>query len=158
MKNYLMTLSACTFVALTISCSEDEPKKQSELDHVGEKWKISSVEYNIVDQNLSNPSQAVKSGTATDAGAFYFDGTKGSFDITIEGIHKEDVFGFKQDANNISITSIAQSVSGASFSQNVIVLSGEKNTSTTMSIDGTVTKQSLTGQFVMTASFSLIKE
>jgi len=158
MKNYLMTLTACTFVALTISCSEDEPKKENEINHVGEKWKINSVEYNIIDQNLTNPSQAVKNGTATDAGAFYFDGAKGSFDITIDGIHKEDVFSFQQDANSINITSIAQSVSGASVSQNVIVISGEKNTSTTMSLNGTITKQSLAGQFVMTATFSLVKE
>lgn len=153
--SYLFVLCA---IILSAACSKDEPKqKEPAINHVGEKWNVSSVEYNMINQSLTNPGQAVKQGTATNAGAFYFDGGKGSFDITIDGVHKEDVFGYTESTTEINITSISQAVSGAAVSQNVIVLSGDRNT-TTMTVDGTVTKQSMSGQFVLTATFTLVKQ
>lgn len=161
MKKYLtpmLLLAVSLFFAQ--ACSEDDdPKVEADvLNHVGTPWKISSVEYNLIDQNLTNPSQGFKTGTATNAGTFYFDGTKGSFSFTIEGTKKEDYFNYQEDASDVTITSISQSVGGSALSQNVIALSGDKVSATTMTLSGTITKQSLTGQFVLTATFSLVKE
>ncbi len=142
--------------ALVSSCSKDDPKDpQITINHIGEKWNISSLEYSVVNMAITNPT--VKNGTTRDAGAFYFDGSKGSFDIKIDDIEKEDVFGFIQNDSDISITSIEQSVQGASFSQNVIVLSGERIGNTSMDLSGTITTQSLDGQFVLTGTFVLTK-
>lgn len=143
-------------VGLCISCAPDEPKDpQITVNHIGERWNISSVEYNIVDQDLTSP--AIKKGTETNAGAFYFDGSKGSFDIKIDDYHKEDVFGFQLNNADVTITSIEQSVQGTSISQNVIVLSGEKDV-TTMTLSGTITQQAVTSQFVLTGTFVLVRE
>jgi ABC-type proline/glycine betaine transport system substrate-binding protein len=159
MKKYLSPILLLVVSLFGQACSEDEPKKkESTVNHVGTPWKISSVTYTLIDQNLSNPGQAVKTGTATDAGTFYFDGTKGSFDIKIEGIEKEDVFSYQEDAADVSITSVSQNVSGAALSQHVIALSGDKLTATTMTLSGTITKQSLTGQFALTGTFNLVKQ
>jgi hypothetical protein len=161
MRKQFFNILCLALVVFVQACSKDDDPKENEIEvnHVGEKWRISSVEYNIVDQSLTNPSQMVKTGTATNAGAFYFDGAKGSFDIEIGTFHKEDVFGFQLTNNTeVSITSINQTVTGSSLSQYVIILSGDKNTATTMSIDGTISKQSLSGQFVLTGTFELVKE
>jgi hypothetical protein len=156
MKNHINSFLFLAMIVFCFACSEDEPKAPvSTISHAGDKWNISSVEYNIVDQNLSSPT--IKNGTALNAGAFYFDGAKGSFDIRIDNIHKEDVFGFQLDNADVTITSIQQSVQGASISQNVIVLSDEKDI-TTMTLSGTITKQAITSQFVLTGTFVLTKE
>jgi hypothetical protein len=145
------------FLGIALACSEDKIKEdQINVNHVGEAWKISSVDYNIVDQSTSG--QGVKIGTKADAGTFYFDGTSGSFDITIDKVHKEDVFNFTENANDITIVSISQNVGTATLSQNVIAISGDKTSATAMTLQGTITKQSLSGQFVMTATFSLVKQ
>lgn len=157
MKKYIGSFLMLSAIILNLACSKDDPKDENKINHVGEKWNISSVEYNMIDQNLSNPGQSVKTGTASNAGAFYFDGSKGSFDLTIENVHKEDVFSYTENTGEIDITSVGQAVSGASFSQNVIAISGDKS-STTMTLQGTVTKQSMTGQFVLTATFNLVKQ
>ena len=152
---FVLALAALIWTA----CSKDDPKpKEKEINHVGDKWTINSVSYTLVDQNLSNPGQAVKTGTLANAGAFYFDGTTGSFDIEIEDVQKEDVFSVEDDAGDITIISINQSVGVSSFSQHVIAISGEQTSATTMTLQGTVTKQSLTSQFVLTATFELLKE
>lgn len=159
MKKYLSPVFLFFAVSLFLlqACSEDDPKEQeSTVNHVGTPWKVSSVEYNLIDQSLT--SQVIKSGTASDAGTFYFDGAKGSFDIKIEGSRKEDVFTYQENAGDVTITSISQSVGGSALSQNVIALSGDKPSATTMTLSGTVTKQSLTGQYVLTATFNLVKQ
>lgn len=158
MKKYL---SPVLFLAVSLffvqACSEDDPKEQeSTINHVGTPWKVSTVEYNLIDQSMT--SQIIKSGTASDAGTFYFDGAKGSFDIKIEGSRKEDVFSYQEDASDVTITSISQNVGGSALSQNVIALNGDKLSATTMTLQGSITKQSLTGQYVLTATFSLVKQ
>lgn len=155
MKTAIRILPVLVIVLASIACEEEETANK--INHTGEKWNITSVEYNIIDQNLSNPSQSVESGTKADAGAFYFDGGKGSFDISVESYHIEDVFNYSEDASDLDITSVDQSVGGSSFSQNVIAISGTKDTNTTMTLEGTVTKQSMTSQFVLTATFTLTK-
>lgn len=157
MKKYISYLLVSCMI-LSLACSKDEPKqKEPSVNHVGEKWNIASVEYTMINQSLTNPGQGVKQGTASNAGAFYFDGGKGSFDLTIDGVHKEDVFGYTQSTAEINMTSIGQSVNGSAISQNVISLGGDRS-ATTMTIDGTVTQQSLSGQFVLTATFNLVKQ
>jgi hypothetical protein len=148
--------SAFILFAVMISCSEDDDNKITDkIKDVGEKWRISSAEYNIVDQTTS--SMAFKTGTKEDAGGFYFDGTTGTFDILIGKWHEEDYFSFTENTGEINITSITQSA-GSNISQSVIIISGNKDTETTMTIDGTITRQSTSGQFVMTATFHLVKE
>ena len=154
MKNKLNFLLLLGISVLFGACSQDE-NDENKINHVGEKWNIVSVDYSLIDQSPTN--QAVKSGTLANAGAFYFDVGKGSFDITIEGYHKEDVFAFSEDASTVTITTISQSVSGSSVSQNVIALSGDKNSDTARTLDGTVTKQTSTSQFILTATYALEK-
>ncbi|CAN5473150.1 hypothetical protein BH23BAC1_BH23BAC1_20720 [soil metagenome] len=144
---------------IIVSCSKDPEVKPAEnkINHEGEKWKINSAEYTIIDQSLTNIAQGIKTGTISNAGAFYFNNGKGSFDISIDSYHKEDVFSISENLNDVSITSIAQNLS-AVFSQNIIAFSGEKESATTITMNGSITKQSLTGQFVMSGKFVLEKE
>ena len=155
MKSKLFSLIGLAMLCFVVGCSDNDDKDNG-INHVGEQWKISSVEYTLIDQ--STTKQVFKSGTATNAGFFYFDGTKGSFDLTIEGIHKEDVFSYAENAPSVSITTISQSAGGSGVSQNVITMSGEKTSATAMNLDGSVTKQTTGGQFVLSASFSLVKQ
>lgn len=161
MKNYspFYAVFGLAFLSLfVVSCSKDEDPV-SKINHKGEKWIITSVEYNLIDQRITNPAQWYKSGTEENAGAFYFDGSQGTFDISIPGYRLEDYFNFELNGTSISMTSVEQQVGGAAVSQNVISIGGEKDTEVTMQIDGTITEQSTTtGQFVFTGSFVLTKE
>lgn len=157
-KNVMITCLSFSVLLWTACNKDDDAPTEIKINHVGEKWQISSVTYTLVDQNLSNPGQAVKTGTLANAGAFYFDGGKGSFDITIDDVHKEDVFTFQESSGDITIISINQNVGVSSFSQHVIAISGEQTSATAMVLQGTVTKQSLTSQFVLTATFELLKQ
>lgn len=158
----VVTLSLlCTFISSCKKEAEEVIKKDEStnaITHTGEKWNITSVEYNIIDQNLTNLAQSFKSGTKANAGAFYFDGAQGSFDISVETYHMEDVYSYTMDSVDVTISSIEQQVGGASVSQHVIAITGQKDTQTSMEIDGTITRQSLTGQFVFTGTFTLTKE
>jgi hypothetical protein len=157
MKNHILSFISYAVLTLCFACSGNDPEpSQITINHTGEKWNITALEYNVVDQNFRNPS--IKNGTTSNAGAFYFDGSKGSFDIKIDDIHKEDVFGLVSGTSDITITSIEQSVQGTSFSQNVIVLSGDKPSGSSMTLSGTITQQSLNGQFVLTGTFTLTKQ
>lgn len=151
---------ACYLVSIFIlGCSkEDEKPAEVKINHTGEKWQITSVSYTIVDQQFTKPSQSIKTGTLANAGAFYFNGSTGSFDITIGDIHKEDVFSAQINGIDVTIVSINQTVGVSSFSQHVIALSGDQTSTTTMTLQGTVTKQSTTAQFVLTGTFELLKE
>lgn len=144
-------------ISLLASCSKDDEVAPNRIKHVGEKWTITSVDYNIVDQGLSNPANWVQSGTANDAGAFYFNGAEGSFDIVINDKRQEDYFGYTIDGASVSIVTVEQSISPSKFSQSVIALSGDKDV-TTMTISGTFTRQSGVGQYVFTGDFVLTKE
>lgn len=156
MKKLISTGLIKVIAISLLSCANNDPEDpQITINHIGEKWNITTLEYNLVDQNFTSPK--IKNGTTTNAGAFYFDGNRGSFDIRTDDIKKEDVFGLRLNDDDISITSIEQSVQGLSFSQNVIVLSGEKTGNNSMSLSGTITTQSLSGQFVLTATFVLMK-
>jgi hypothetical protein len=158
MKKNLSFLVLLIFSVCIIACNKDEePAPENNINHIGEKWNIVSVEYTLIDQNLTNPSQLVQTGTATNAGAFYFDGGKGSFDVTIKTTNKQDYFSYSETGSGVSVTSISQNVGGSTFSQNVISLSGEKTSATAMTLDGTITQQSMTGQFSLTATFTLQK-
>jgi hypothetical protein len=152
------TALLCTFIA--ISCSkEDDPKQQDpEVNHVGEKWNISSANYNIVEQTFDPVSQSVKIGTKENIGSFYFDGNNGSFEFDIDKIHKEDVFSFTQNGDDLTIVSISQNVGAASLSQYVIALQGTKSSTVTMVVSGQIFRQSNSGQFTMTGTFQLTKE
>lgn len=151
----MFMLALCAFLA---GCNKDEePEPENNIDHVGEKWNIVSVEYSMINQSLTNPSQLVQTGTATNAGAFYFNSGKGSFDVTIDKTNKQDYFSYSENGSDVSVTSVSQNVGGANFSQNVIALSGQKTSTTTMTLDGTITQQSMTGQFSLTATFTLQK-
>lgn len=157
MKTYQRFVFAIIFVCLALACNKDEDATPEIIvNHVGEKWNIVSVEYTLIDQNLSGGGQLIDIGTATNAGAFYFNNGKGSFDITIKNTNKEDYYGYTETATSVSITDIKQNVSGQDFSQNVIALSGNK-TATTMTLSGSITKQSTTGQFSLTGTFVLQK-
>jgi hypothetical protein len=154
----ILSVFLLSFIFISCSKDDDENVVTNRISHVGEKWKITSVEYTIVDQNLTNPAQGATMGTATNAGAFYFNSGKGSFDIVIEKYHEEDFFSYTETTTDISITSVSQSVGGSSVSQSAIVISGDKAGATAMTVEGTVTRQSLTSQFVLTGTFNLVKE
>ena len=139
------------------ACSDDkEAKKKGDADvtHTGDKWNIASVTYQLIDQGTSG--QTFKNGTKTNVGSFYFDTEKGSFEMDLEGYHKEDVFSFQEDQGSITITDIDQSV-GGTISQNVLALSGDYESDTEITLDGTIVKQSTTGQFILTVELSLVK-
>ena len=147
-------------LVVVASCSKDEKvtKKGSDSDvaHTGDKWNITSVEYLLLDQSTSG--QTVKSGTKANAGSFYFDAEKGSFEFDVEGYHKEDIFNFLDDQGDVTITAIEQGVSGAEVSQNVVVLTGSRTSDTAMTLEGTIVKQSsLTAQFSLSVTFTLEK-
>ena len=150
-------LVAVLLISSLISCSKDDDATPSRLKHNGERWKIVSVDYNIVDQSLSNPMNWVKTGTAKDAGSFYFDGSKGSFDILINDDRLEDYYGYTMDGSSVSIVTVEQSVSPSHFSQNVIAFSGDVD-GTSMTISGTFTRQGGLSQYVFTGDFVLVKE
>jgi hypothetical protein len=151
------TLLALMFISSLFSCSKDEDVAPSKLNHIGDKWKITSVEYTIVDQSLSNPANWVQTGTATNAGSFYFNGAEGSFDIVINDQRQEDYFGYTNDNGSVSIITVEQSISPSRFSQSVIAFSGEQD-QTTMQISGTFTKQGGVRQYVFAGDFVLTKE
>ena len=146
-------------IIISAACSDDkENKKKGDADvtHTGDKWNIASVDYMLIDQ--STGGQTMKNGTKTNVGSFYFDGTKGSFEMDLEGYHKEDVFSFTNSQGSVTITTIDQSVGGGTISQNVLSLSGDYNSDTEITLSGTIVKQSTTGQFVLTIeNFTLVK-
>ncbi len=143
--------------AAVLSCSEDELKRKGDADvtHEGTKWNIASVEYVLIDQTTTG--QIFKTGTKENAGAFYFvdGGNQGSFEMNIEGYNKEDLFAYTNDNGSISILDIQQNV-GVTTNQNILVISGDA-TATEMSLQGSITKQSTSGQFVLTVTLSLVK-
>jgi hypothetical protein len=155
--NIASTLYAVLLSAVLISCSKDDDVSPSKLNHVGDKWKITSVDYTIVDQGLSNPANWVQTGTANDAGAFYFNGSEGSFDIVINNERTEDYFGYTADGASVTIITVEQSISPSRFSQNIIAFSGDK-AETTMTLSGTITRQGGLSQYVFTGDFVLTKE
>ena len=109
----------------------------------------------LIDQSTSG--QTIKNDTKANAGSFYFvpGGEKGSFEMSVEGYNKEDVFNYNIDQGSVSIVDIEQNA-GTTTNQNVLVLSGDA-TDNEMTLDGTITKQSTSGQFVLTVTISLVK-
>jgi len=148
---------AFMLISSLLSCSKDEDVSPSKLNHVGEKWKITSVNYNIIDQSLSNPANWFKTGTANNAGTFYFNGSEGSFNILIDDQRQEDYFGYTNDNGSVSIITVEQSISPSRFSQSIIAFTGDQE-ETTMQISGTFTKQGGVSQYVFTGDFVLTKE
>ena len=164
MKAIIWILVVFLLPAALISCSEDEKetrKGDPDLTHESAhaQWNIASVTYTLIDQNTSGSvGQTFRSGTKENAGTFYFsdDLTSGSFEMSIEGYNKEDVFSCTPNSGTISIFDIQQSV-GVQTNQNVLAISGDA-TETEMTLDGTIIKQSTTGQFLLTVSLSLVKK
>ena len=157
MKTKIFLWIACVSLLLSACSKDDAAAPNAKMNHVGQKWVISSLEFTVVDQSLSNPAQWLKNGTATNAGAFYFNGTQGSFDIVIDGKHTEDYFKYTEVESSISIVTVDQNISATRFSQNVINISGNVE-GTTMSLSGTFTKQNVAQQYVFTGTFTLTKE
>ena len=149
-------------VALSVavaSCSDDNEVKQKgdpDLNHTGDKWTITSVEYNLIDQSTSG--QTFKNGTKANAGSFYFvpGEEKGSFELNVEGYNKEDAFNYTMDAEDVTIVDVEQSA-GVQTNQNILAVTGSV-TGSDMTLDGTITKQSTTGQFILTLSMTLSKD
>ena len=96
-------------------------------------------------------------GTANDAGAFYFNGSEGSFDILIDDVRQEDYFGYTINSGDVSIITVDQSVSPSKISQNIIAITGNQD-GTSMTLSGTFTRQGTTQQYVFTGDFVLTKE
>ncbi len=136
--------------SLAIGCSKEDEKDPG-INHVGEQWKVISGEFTLVD--LTVGGGGIKMGSAADAGSFYFDGDVGSFDLTLQGVRKEDVFSYTEENGSITIISVSQSVDTKLVSQSVIALSGERDNES-MTLSGTVVKQgtggSTTGAFTLT--------
>lgn len=143
---------------LLAGCSKNEDPTPKVV-HTGDKWIITSVDYSLVDQHFNPVSMTVDAGTVSNAGAFYFDNGNGSFDITIKSTHLEDYFSYDENDPDISIVSIDQNAGGGTFSQNVISLSGSKDPDTLIiTVEGSIIKQSTSGQFTLTGTFTLEKE
>ena len=161
MKTLSIALSTFAICLALFSCDKKEdPEPEIVVNHVGEKWNIASVTYTLVNQDFKNPTSSfigADNGTLANAGAFYFNSPKGSFDITIKETNTQDYFSYTESGTSVTVTSIAQSIGGNEFSQYVIALSGEKTSATTMTLEGSITRQSLSGQFVLTGTFLLQK-
>jgi hypothetical protein len=160
MKSKLFFFFIVLAAAFT-SCSEDdEPKLKGDADltHEGDQWNIASAEYMLIDQSTSG--QTMKSGTKANAGTFYFvpGSDKGSFEMIIEGYNKEDAFTYSidQTTGSVSVIDVEQNV-GVATNQNILVINGS-STASEMTLDGTITKQSTSGQFVLTVTLSLVKK
>lgn len=160
MKSFRLSCLLVLIFPLILSCSEDDEVKRkgdADLVHEGEKWNISSVQYTLIDQSTSG--QMYKTGTKANVGTFYFvpSESRGSFEMEIEGYNKEDLFSYTVDANgNLSILHLEQSV-GETTNQNVLAIDGS-TTASEMSLDGSIIKQSTTGQFMLTVTMTLLKE
>ncbi|MEO5601145.1 MAG: hypothetical protein ABIR06_09475 [Cyclobacteriaceae bacterium] len=149
-------------VLTAFSCSDDnEVKRKGDADvtHEGVKWNITSIEtYALSD--VSTTGVISKTGNLTNAGSFYFvdGGTKGSFEMMVEGYNKEDVFNYTNDAGSINIINVEQNV-GASTNLNILVISGDKLSDTEMTLDAvSIVKQSTAGIFSLTAAkITLVK-
>ena len=157
-KYHIAILVLFSIMVIVSACSKDEDAlPKAKLNHTGEKWNIATVEYTIIDQNFTNPSEGLKYGTKSNAGAFYFNGIEGSIDIVIGKTRYEDYFSYSDDEGSVAIITLDQVVSGAKFSQHIIALTGERET-TTINLSGTIISQDLTQQFVFTGTFELIKD
>lgn len=163
MKAKVRFLFVFLLPAVLISCSEEKETRKGDPDLTHEsahaQWNIASVMYTLIDQSTSGTvGQTFRSGTAENAGTFYFsdDLTSGSFEMSIEGYNKEDVFSCTPNSGSISIFDVQQSV-GVQTNQNVLAISGDA-TETQMTLEGTIMKQSTTGQFMLTVSLSLLKK
>jgi hypothetical protein len=166
MKAKIWFFSLFVLPLALISCSEDEKevrKGDPDITHESahSQWNIVSADYTLIDQNTSGTvGQTFKTGTKENAGTFYFsdDLTSGSFEMNIEGYNKEDVFNSNSDSDSgsISIFSIEQNV-GVQTNQNILSINGDA-TATEMTLEGTIVKQSTTGQFMLTVSLSLVKK
>lgn len=158
MKSKMLFLMVVVLAVVFTSCSEDEVKRKGDPDvtHTGDKWTITSVDYMLIDQSTSG--QTMKTDTKANAGSFYFvpEGTDGSFEMNVEGYNKEDAFKYTLDGTSVSIISIDQGV-GTTISQNILAITGEMG-ATEMTLSGTITKQSTTGQFVLTVDMTLTKD
>ncbi|HEX8041416.1 MAG TPA: hypothetical protein VF490_19850 [Chryseosolibacter sp.] len=145
--------------AALLSCSDsNESKRKGDADvpHEGTKWNIVSVDnYALTDVGMTGVVS--KTGSLSNAGAFYFvDGdTKGSFEMTIEGYNKEDLFTYTKNASDstVNIVNLDQSV-GVTTNQNVLLLSGKQTSATQMTLDyvSIVKESSATGIFTLTAT------
>jgi hypothetical protein len=150
MKFFRLSNLPILILPVILSCSdEDELKRKGDADlaHEGEKWNISSVQYTLIDQSTSG--QIYKTGTKANARTFYFvsSESRGSFEMEIERYNKEDLFSYTIDADgNLSILHLEQSV-GETTNQNVLAINAE-TTAIEMNLDGSIIKQSTTGQFI----------
>ncbi len=163
MKSTIPFLAAALMCVALISCSDDDdPKAKGDPDitHEGVKWTVASVDYTLIDQGLSGSSvnQTFKEGTKENAGFFYFvdGGEKGSFELNLEGYNKEDFFGYSIDGESITVFQITQSA-GLKTNQNVVEFDGSV-TDTEITMSGVITKQSMTGQFVLTITNIVLKK
>ena len=159
MKSKMLLFFIVALSVAVASCSDDNEVKQKgdpDLNHTGDKWTITSVEYNLIDQSTSG--QTFKNGTKANAGSFYFvpGEEKGSFELNVEGYNKEDAFNYTMDAEDVTIVDVEQSA-GVQTNQNILALTGSV-TGSDMTLDGTITKQSTTGQFILTLSMTLSKD
>jgi hypothetical protein len=166
MKSGMMYFFVVALLATTVSCSDDDKEQKlkgdPDIQHEGEKWTIESISYNLIDQSVSGTSvtQVNKDGEKSNAGSFYFvEGSdEGSFEITVEGYNKEDRFKYEiLDDGSVSIEEISQSV-GGTIEQNVVEIEGT-TVENGMALAGLITKQSTTGQFVLTVkAMVLVKD
>lgn len=162
MKSKMLFFFVLALSAVMISCSEDEEARKGDPDltHEGVQWNIASVDYTLIDQSVGGTGvgQTYKVGSKENAGTFYFvdGGEKGSFEMNVEGYNKEDAFHYSNADGSVSIIQIDQSV-GVTTNQNVLAITGT-SVATEMTLSGTITKQSTSGQFVLTVEMTLVKK
>ena len=163
MKSRLYFFVIVLMSAAVFSCSDDDEvtrKGDPDITHEGDTWTVSSIDYSLIDQNLSGTAvgQTYKEGSKENAGTFYFvnGGEKGSFELEIEGYNKEDFFSYTIVDGSVDISVISQSV-GVTTNQNVIQIDGAQ-VDAQMTLSGVITKQSTSGQFILTVnSMVLVK-
>lgn len=153
----ILAVTLVSFGLAMISCEKDKDNDPG-INHSGAEWIIDSVNWNVVDQDLSGTGgQTVHLGTSYNAGSFYFqDNGEGSFDYDVSTYHREGVFTFMINSDNITINHIEQVIS-INFSQKIIAYSGTMDAAK-MQFEGTETEQTTSSQFVLTGEFYLTKK
>lgn len=162
MKKTAILLSTGLIMALAVSCSKEKQLEKTLYKKDG-NWSVKSAEWSQVSQSSSS-GQTVVTGSSTDAGTFFFnENNGGSYSLTLGTETYAESFTWSVSDENISVIKTTQSIDffTGDVIQIVISFSGTQTDKTTIELEGSDTRQYVSGditQTVMAGSFILEKE